>query len=337
MNNLKPIKILDYPWHLAHQYEMAKFPFAKFFWLCQNIRPYNKSSRGDLIKNGMFELVPYYKENEYDVAILHLDQGCIEDKILEFGKGSLYTQVNKVIQDIPKIVIMHGTPYSPEVFPDPQEIIKRVKTLVGDNYFLVNSHRAAEQWEIPNTKVIIHSMDKDELFDLPKKSRVVTVISPGGFDAYYDREFLAEVKMELKKRKIKHVHVPVDYVPKNFNDYRKFLGESLIYFNPTKESPMPRARTEAMLSGCCVLTTPWQDADTFIKNGENGFLIERDAKKVADLCERLIKDKEQTIKIGQNGKETAKKIFNPERYQAEWEEYLKFVITDYKQKKLKNT
>lgn len=331
----KKLRIIDYPWQIAHQYEMGKFPFAKFFWLCQRVRSYNNQSRGDMINNGMFELVPYYSPNKYDVAILHLDQDCLDSDILKNGKGRLYRDLNLVIKDIPKIVIMHGTPYYPEKFSNKEEMIIKVKELVGDNYFVVNSHTAARQWQIPQTKTIIHGMDENDFFDLPKKPRVITVISPGGFPAYYDREFLADVKKELARRGIKHYHVSVDYKPKNFNDYRRFLGESLIYFNPTKESPMPRARTEAMFSGCCILTTPWQDADQFIKNGQNGFLVERDSKRVADLCEHLIANQKKAVQIGRAGKETARQLFNSQRYQKDWADYLSFVIEDYQQKKIK--
>ena len=207
---------MDYPWHISHQYEMGKFPFVKFFWLSQRVRPYNHQFRGNMVNNGMYELVPYYRPGDYDAAILHLDQDCLDDLVLNNGKGRLYKDLNLVIQDIPKIVIMHGTPYYPEKFSNKNEMVTKVKKLVGDNYFVVNSYEAARQWEIPRTKTIIHGMDEKDFLDLPKKPRVITVISPGGFTAYYDREFLAEVKKELKLRGINHYHVSVDYKPKNF-------------------------------------------------------------------------------------------------------------------------
>ncbi len=101
-------------------------------------------------------------------------------------------------------------------------------------------------------------MDPDEWFDLPKEPRVVTMISPGGLDKYYDRAFFMAIREELAERDIYHCHITVDWRAKDWEEYRVLLGRSLIYLNPTKESPMPRARTEAMFSGCCVLTTPWQ-------------------------------------------------------------------------------
>lgn len=276
----------------------------------------------------MFDWTQAYEPGKYDVAILHLDQQCIEPSIFEAGKGSVYRHMNEVIKDIPKIVIMHGTPYYPEMFPDAKVMVEKIKELVGDNVMVVNSHRAAAQWGFG--RPIIHGMDANEWFDLPKEPRVVTMISPGGLPAYYDRALLEHVREGLAERDIIHCHITVDYEAKNWDEYRDFLGRSLIYFNPTKESPMPRARTEAMLSGCCVLTTPTQDADTFIKDGENGYLLPRNPQFIVELIERLINEPQLAIHVGQKGKETAKQLFSMERYQDQWYELLCEVVDNYK-------
>ena len=317
----KKIRIIDVPWHIAHQFEMLKFPWAKFDWLQQHRREYSNAPRGNI--QTMFDWVQHYEEGKYDVAILHLDQGCVEDSIMAVGKGSVYVQLNNVIKDIPKIVIMHGTPYYPEEFENSQEIIDRVNKLIGDNYFICNSHRALEQWgrvNHPKSRTIIHGMDPREWWDLPKEPRVVTMISPGGFPAYYDRTFLEYVREGLEERGIAHCHITVDFSAKDFDDYRDFLGRSLVYFNPTRESPMPRARTEAMLSGCCVVTTGNQDANTFFKNGVNGYLLDdnRNVQATVDLIEKLIMNPALAIKIGAEGKKTATELFSMERYQNDW-------------------
>lgn len=326
----KTLRILDSPWHIGHQAEMLKFPWVKWSWLMNHRRNYNQAPRGDLEK--YFEWVTDYEPGKYDLAILHLDQQCIEEGILDRGKGSVYTNMNEVIKDIPKIVIMHGTPYYPESFPNPQDIVNKVNELIGDNYFICNSHTALKQWgreNDPKAKAIIHGMDPTEWWDLPKEPRVVTMISPGGLPAYYDRTFLDFVREGLAEKDITHCHITVDFEAKNFDEYRDFLGRSLIYFNPTRESPMPRARTEAMLSGCCVITTPNQDADKFIIDGVNGFLVKRNPQEVVKLIEKLLDNYDLCIKIGQQGKKTAQALFNLERYQKDWEEYINFVLKDY--------
>lgn len=271
--------------------------------------------RGDIIKKFGVEWVSHFEKGKYDLAILHLDQQCITDALWERGKGNVYRELDKQI-DVPKIVIMHGTPYYPEEFDSDSEVVERVKEIIGDNIMVVNSHRAREQWGFGHT--IIHGLDPNDWLDLPKEPRVITMLSPAGLDKYYDRTFLSAIREELEERDINHCHITIDVSFNNFNDYREFLGRSLIYINPTRESPMPRARTEAMLSGCCVLTTPHQDADTFIKDGKNGFLIKRNPVIVANLVEELINDYQRVIRVGQEGKKTAQKLFGVERFNKEW-------------------
>lgn len=320
------IRVFGHPWHLAHQYELSKIPFLDWTWLIQYKRPYSKHSRGDFMKNW----VTHYEPGKYDVAVLHLDQQCIEPELWTRGKGSLYRELNEVIKDIPKVVIMHGTTYYPEKFSR-DEIIERVKEIVGDNPMVTNSRQCAKDFGFGTP--IIHGLDPKEWKDLPKEPRVVTMISPGGLDKYYDRQFLEAIREELLERDIHHCHITVDWQAKDWDDYVNFLGRSLIYINPCADSPMPRSRTEAMLSGCCVLTTPWQDAGDFIKHGVNGYIIgdrergiARDPVAVADLVERLLENYEVAIKVGQEGKKTALETFTVANYHRQWKELLENVL-----------
>lgn len=260
--------------------------------------------------------MPYYEPGKYDVAILHIDQQCIDPMI---GKGVLYRNLNKVIQDIPKIVINHGTPIWPEkwegrnswklpyelmekkdnqwIVKDKKEVekyqidflinggktvcnsdvveIDGMKKLVGNNTMVVNSFRAREQWGWGHT--IWHGLNSDEWWDLPKEPRAIITQSPAGLDYYYNRSLLSDIRSSLAEDYGIHfiqVGHPMhgwmfDAHPRypelgGWGAYKDYIGRSLIYINPTKESPMPRSRTEAMLSGCCVLSTPYHDADKFL-------------------------------------------------------------------------
>jgi hypothetical protein len=311
-------KVFDVPWHLGHQYEMLKFPFVEWSWLRQPNRQVNRAMRGDL--GAKVEWVDYYEEGKYDAAILHMDQESLHFFPTRLGKDCYYRHLDEVVRDVPKIVIMHGTPYDPDFQPDTQAIVDALRELIGKNRLVVNSRRAREQWGVGRT--IIHGMNAAEWFDLPKEPRVITVLSPSGMSAYYDRPFLEDVRKELARRDILHCHVSADFTPRSWDEYRDFLGRSLLYFNPTRESPMPRARTEAMFSGCCVLTTPHQDADRFIEDGFNGFIVNRDPNRVADLVEELIHRPSRAIAIGQQGKKTAQRLFDWNRYAGEWLELL---------------
>jgi glycosyltransferase involved in cell wall biosynthesis len=318
---MKKLKVFNHPWHLAHQYELMKFDWLEWSWLVQYHRQYGDTSRGDFFTGNM---VPHYEAGKYDFALLHLDQQCLADNLLERGKGSLYRELNETIQDIPKIVLMHGTPFYPEHFATQQEMIDKAKELIGDNFVITNSKAAAEQWGFGYP--IWHGMDPKEWYDLPKEPRVVTMIGPAGLDWYYDRNFLKAVKDYLEEEGIMHCHITADWAANNWEEYRQFLGRSLLYFNPTRESPMPRARTEAMLSGSCVLTTPNQDADQFIKDGDNGFIIPRNPKKVVELIKSLMKDYDLALKIGQAGKKTAIETFSHKRFEDDWKKMIQLAL-----------
>ena len=332
----RKIKILNHSWHTSHQYHLMKTlaPLAEFWWLRQYKRPHSDKPRGVLPLGGM---VNHYEPGFFDLALLHLDQQCLEPELWKRGKGRLYRELNEIITDIPKIVICHGTPYYPEQFPNDitndtfakngisSELIGLLKEAVGENTLVVNSHTAAKQWGFGTP--IIHGLDPAEWWDLPKERRVVTMISPGGLDMYYDRQFFGAVReLLLDEHEINLCHITVDWQAADFDDYRNFLGRSLVYFNPTRESPMPRARTEAMLSGACVITTPNQDADTFIEDGVNGFIVRRDPTHAVKLIVWALKHYDEAKAIGQKGKQTAIERFGFNRYQEDWRALLSKVL-----------
>ena len=80
---VKKLRVFGHPWHIAHQYSLLQLPFMDFDWLIQFKRPYSAKPRTDFVKNW----VTHYEAGKYDLAILHLDQQCIEDGIWEKGKG----------------------------------------------------------------------------------------------------------------------------------------------------------------------------------------------------------------------------------------------------------
>lgn len=344
---MKKIRVLDHSWHLAHSWELLKNPGIEWSYLLNSYRKWSWTIRG---ADFPAKWVPYYEKGKYDLAILHLDQSCINSNL---GKAKLFREVNNAITDIPKIIIMHGTPmyegYTEDFVLNGGEVKKKnseiyeywqgIKDMVGDIPMIVNSHRAKERWGWGD--VIWHGMDPNEWWDLPKEPRVVTSISPAGMsEEYYGRRFLESVRSFLRMDYgINHQWIMVDYIPEQdcakhhhnaFDAYRNFIGRSLIYLNPTGDSPMPRARTEAMHSGCCVITTPFHDEDKFIDPGVNGFLIPKDAKATAKLIADLIyKYPGKAAEIGQQGKKTAHELFNIDRFNQEWMAFIDKVMNGY--------
>ncbi len=326
----KKIRIFNTPWHVAHQAELYKTPDTLWVHCVNTVRKWSTWARP---WPANLSQTAYYEPGKYDLAVLHVDQQCVDETL---GKSRLYRELNAAVQDIPKIVIQHGTPYWPEAY-EQDEIIRKMRMMIGDNHVVYNSHRAKEMWEKngpigKSSRVIIHGMDPTEWSDLPKEPRVITTLSPGGLPKYYNRNLLMEVQSRLAERGIMHVWIGGEgnssrtWSSKGFEDYRDYIAKSLIYFNPTLESPMPRSRTEAMLSGACVVTLANHGAETFIQNGVNGFHVPNNPDVCADLIEKLVKQHYKLcVEIGQKGKQTARELFALERFNREWRELIREV------------
>jgi glycosyltransferase involved in cell wall biosynthesis len=286
------------------------------------------------------EWVTHFEKGKYDFAILNIDQQCSN---LRLNKSILTRQMKAVIKeiepDLPIIFINHGTPVYPETYEDGNagnkyvsEILrKEILEVVGDDYMVVNSHQAKEDWK--RGEVIIHGMEKDEWrFSEIKEPRVASFVSMAGIgDRYYNRSFLTSVMDYLKEKHgiyLQWINTPQCFTANNIGEYKDFLSKTLVYFNPTFGSPMPRSRTEAMFSGCCIITTKSHDADKFIIDGHNGFLVEHDNyEDTGDLIAKLVKDKYKVAKqIGINARNTAIKMFSRERYRQDWLNLLDKII-----------
>src|SRR3990167_5133833 len=141
---MKKFKVIGVPWHTAHQYELAKLPFIEEYNLLVNPWRYWGATQRPMPEN--MKMVFNYEKDYYDFAILHIDQQSIynpetNDRI---SKGRLYTEVNELIKDIPKIVINHMTPWHDKY--ETPKVIEIIKKMIGDNFMVVNSFEAAKQW-----------------------------------------------------------------------------------------------------------------------------------------------------------------------------------------------
>lgn len=329
-NSTKKFKVFGVPWHTGHQYELAKLPFIEEYDLI--INPWRSWGEVQRPMPPAMKYVTEYKKGYYDFAILHIDQQSIynPDEGDRISKGRLYDELNEIIDDIPKIVINHMTPFHDKY--ETSVVIDLIRKKVGDNFMVVNSNEARKQWGWGHT--IWHGLDPKDWKDLPKEPRAVVALSQAGMEKAYRRIFLHTVMRFLKEMGVPFFWIGVDKKFSTFEEYSDFLGRSLVYFNPTWQSPMPRSRTEAMLSGCCVVTTPYQDADTFIKNEENGYLtameqirdprVMDNPKFTAELIKKLVFEyPEKAYEVGQKGRQTALELFNSDKFAERWEEMLK--------------
>lgn len=331
---MKKLKVFGMPWHVGHQYDLAKHPFFESYDML--INPYRKWGENSRPFPEKCKWVTHYEKGKYDLAILHVDQQSIYDpgRGDRIHKGKLYMDVRKAIgDDVPIVTINHMTPFH-DKYESPY-VVKFIKEMTQGTHMIVNSYEAQKQWGWGY--VITHGMEPSDWLDLPKEPRAVTVLSPAGMEKAYRRIFLTSVQRILNQMGVPFVWVGVDQKGfKNWQEYKEYLGRSLVFFMPTWQSPRPRARTEAMLSGCCVVSTPYQDANTFIEHGVNGFLTSPQVIKdprvmdnpevTAKLIKRLVMDEpELALKIGQAGKKTAIELFNQEQFSKQWEVFLQSI------------
>lgn len=351
------VKIFNYPWHISHQAELLKLPNTEWHWLTNNVRPdWNPRYRD---RPGHLKYVTEYKEDEYDMALIHVDQASMSrDPQMSHGKNVFTMDVHEVVKDIPKVIINHGTPFWPERVKEdglygPEWMSAKMREFKQDHTMICNSHEAKKMWGIKDLQVVTHGIDPDEWYDHPKEVRVFTTMAPAGWDSYYGRMLFTEVKSSLaSKYKIPLIHIGQDYHAESFDDYKDFISRGLIFFAPMFASPMPRARTEAQMSGACVVTTKHQDADMYwncdveeildisgrhefkeamkeliLAGGDwiTGFTVPDHPDVIVDLLAVLVDNYEATVKIGQNGKKMAQDKFHVKRFHSEWAKIIKDV------------
>lgn len=318
------MKIFCVPWHTGHQHSLFTTLQHEFYLLEADARRWAWNSRPlpDYVRR-----VPYYEAGKYDLAILHLDQQCVNEAL---GKSKFFRDINNQIQDIPKIIIQHGSPVYPEW--GTREKIKEATAAIAKDAsaMVVNSYEASKQWEGVHKNIvpIWHGMDPNDWLDLPKEPRIVTAVSPAGLAKYYSRMLYHETQRILKEKGLGIIEYRTHVSFPDWDSYRDHLGRSLIYFDYSLHTPMNRARTEAMLSGCCVVTVRGHDVERFIENGKNGVLVRYNPYYCANILEELVTNRyEECVNVGQAGKETAKRLFNKSRYAKQWQKLIEKVTS----------
>ena len=309
------LRIIDYPWHQVHLYRMVTALPASF--TVAGVRlPYWNTAQRPVPGNVKFVGMDDIESDDYDLAILHLDQWCDLMNLRAFP----FRFMNQKVQ-VPKVIIMHGT-------PDSEENRRAILRLMGNLPVVCNSRQAALEWDggegrldlygLPQFRPIIHGY-VDEFFNYPLAHRglgAITICSGGDMSRWYHGLPLVE---RLRR------DVPLTWVgPRgdrpwcsNYTEYRVMLASGLIYFSPTRRAPMPGSRTEAMLSGCCIVSVPGNDFQDYVEQGVNGFIVDtyEDAR---DCLHWLLENPEIAYEVGQRGREAALRFFDHKRYSRDW-------------------
>jgi glycosyltransferase involved in cell wall biosynthesis len=330
------LKIVMTTWHTPHQYDlMSALKDDADFFVIENM---NKHWLGRPLPENA-KMIPFYEKGKYDIAILNIDQQCVNTGIY---KSKVLPQIQSTITDIPVIIINHGSPVYPEFLQQhfmsakDAEIVckKKIKEIVGDRVMVVNSHTGATDKEWGWGHPIIHGMNPEIWKPAPiKEPWIITSLSPAGCDEYYNRAMMVEVGNILKRKyghELQWARVSDNCVFDSHEAYAEWMGKAAIYLDTSVRTPMNRARTEAMLSECAVVQVAGgHDINRFFKDKENIFLVENgDPEKMADFVYDLIENHwDEVIQVGKNARQNAIKHFNYTRYRQDWLTLLNKVLS----------
>jgi glycosyltransferase involved in cell wall biosynthesis len=345
--NPKRLKILTYPWHISHQYELYKLPHQFTLvtdagsWGCTGwnlqIRP--------IPENINFSSLRDINPADYDLAILHFDENvlspynCCGQVSKDWGESfKLFRE--KI--NLTKVAICHGTPQFYGQFQLNYKESNLLETIesekeklvkyLGDILVINNSYQAQKEWDFQKSKVIWHGFDPTEF---PMTTYQKGILSPFGaavtsrphYRGYHVYQAVFEDFPEAYAPAVLAVKEPSiilqgnDYAQTRFRNYVDDIRQYSIYFNPTIRSPMPRSRGEAMMCGLVSVSLKNHAVDLFIEQGVNGFYGET-AAELREILLYLLNNPTETRKIGQKSRELALDIFNHDRYLQAWQETL---------------
>jgi glycosyltransferase involved in cell wall biosynthesis len=107
----------------------------------------------------------------------------------------------------------------------------------------------------------------------------------------------------------------------------KMLGQHDVFVFISQMEGFPNALLEAMAAGLAVIATRCGGPDEILVDGESCLIFPfGDADALAERMERLIKEPDLVIKLGQNARKLVEERFTIERYLDETEALLKSVM-----------
>lgn len=100
-----------------------------------------------------------------------------------------------------------------------------------------------------------------------------------------------------------------------------YLGGFSLFLNPCTAPPLPRMLMEAMTTGAVPVVRRTGDAESFIRDGVNGFLVDS-PEEMADRLLLLKDNADRRRKMSRAARLDAMDVFNTDRFLAAWSELL---------------
>ena len=348
----RPLRILSYRWHVAHQYELYKLPHVFTLatgWENGMFNHWSYDQR-PLRSNVGFMPHAYIDPRQFDLAILHFDENVLNSAhcngIIPANWGEAFRWL-LALPGLPKIAVCHGTPQfvgqyaldpAPkttfEIYENERRRLVEALTTAGA-YVVCNSHQALREWQFSRSRVIWHGFDPQQ-FPQATYVKDVLALQPDIDRPHYrgawehldvERKLAPGIKIETANHPgvaIEPRHSNAFAVP-NFRCYVDRIRQFTAYLNTTLRSPMPRARGEAMMTGVTPVCLNNHDVDMFLEPGINGF-FSNDTSELADFINFLCRDREAAKRIGLNARQTALDLFNHDRFLSAWTKLINEVL-----------
>lgn len=344
------LRILTHRWHVGHQYEIYKLPFD--FTLVTGTgtgmtNEWNYNER-PLASNVRLVCARDVNPCDFDMAIVHFDENVLSP---DLGNGVLSADWGDTFRwfldyvKLPMIAVCHGTVQfvgqyganssaidSFELYSADAELLR---SALADVPVVVNSHEAAREWGFHKMHVIWHGYDPQEFHpgqhDLDVVSHGIDPWRPHYRGAHQLRDVLSRLGSDITVSTHKHASptpVPLGdrrYAEYKFSNWIDHLGRHKIYLNTTLRSPMPRARTEAMLCGVIPVSLDSHDVSRFIQNGVNGF-YSSSVEELAEFCRTICNNATMREKMSGVARNTAMDVFNHDRFLTRWVELVEEAV-----------
>lgn len=344
----RPLRILSYRWHPAHQYEIYKTGHR--FDLVRSpderltgfTRQWEYAQR-PLPANAGFVDLDQVNFADYDLALLHFDENVLDwrntNGVLCANWGASFRFfIDKV--PLPKVAICHGTPQfhgmyafdyrGEDLLVEIAGTRERLVEYLGDTLVICNSHQARREWGFRNSRVIWHGFDPTEFPESRREKGILTLGRAMKERPYYRGYYFFEETLRdfptqhypsplrVEEPDYPHCRLGNEYARAKFRNYIDAIREFSIYFNPTLRSPMPRSRGEAMMCGLVSVSARNHDVDMFIVNGQNGFYTDQ-PEEAHEFLSFLVAHPDACRRMGQASRQTAMDVFNHDRFMGEWQ------------------
>ena len=242
------------------------------------------------------------RRQKIDVIVFQDDLQYLDDQ---------YDFLSPAQRSVPKIYLEHDPPREHPV--DARHPVTRRDVLVVHcthfNRLMWNNGAAP-------TRVIEHGVVAPNVAWTGELERGLVVINNAsrrgrrvGYDLY----------QQLKKK------IPLDLVGMGseglgevlHKDLPAFAARYRFFFNPIRYTSMGLAAIESMMIGMPIVALATTEMATVIRDGENG-IAHTDVGHLLAGMRRLLGDREDARRLGEEGRKTAQRRFNIARFAADW-------------------